>query len=281
MQAADFICKLETRCLIKISGKDAEEFLQGVVTNDILKLDAGRLVYACLLMPQGRFLHDLFIFKRESDFYIECDSARLDDFLKRIKIYKMRADVTIADLKNEFSVYVSSKKPEQDLAFSDPRNKILGYRFYLSCDRTVDELSPQTMYRDFCIAHGVPDETAMKPEADIVADINLDLLNAVSWDKGCYIGQEVTARVYYKSIAKKRLVHISGEGLTVGADLTQEGYTVGEIRAVNSNQTEGLAQLKLSALENLEIPVVSTGNKPLTIRLYTRDEGMRGAQGNG
>jgi folate-binding protein YgfZ len=235
--------KLDNRCLIKISGEDAESFLQNLVTQNMTGLEQGRLIYSCLLTPQGRFLHDFFIFKEDAAFFLECETARREDLLKRLKIFKLRSKVTIEDCAEAFTVYAGATGK-----FRDPRLMELGYRSYLPAHEKTETVSAAE-YQDHRIHLGVPEGSIdIRPEVDTLAEVNLDKLQAVSWTKGCFVGQEVAARMENRGLVKKRLVIVVGQNLTANEPLSQNGISVGDIRSVNSAGTEGLALLKLAAL---------------------------------
>jgi folate-binding protein YgfZ len=244
-----FTCRLDDRCLLKVSGDDAASFLQNLVTNDIFKTP----VYACLLTPQGRFLHDLFITRDGDDFFLECETARREDLMRRLKFFTLRSKTILEDCHSLFDVYATTEKT----GFADPRLPELGHRFYLPRKERLENTAARHHYSDLRIRLGVPEGSDMKPEIDVAADVNLDKLNAVSWDKGCFVGQEVTARMNHRGLVKKRLVIVSGESLKAGESLLQEGRVVGEVRAVNSTGNQGLAVLKLDALSGT-LPVATT-----------------------
>ncbi|MCE9507559.1 MAG: folate-binding protein [Alphaproteobacteria bacterium] len=249
------VCLLEERCLIKISGADAESFLQNIVTNDVAGLRPDQLVYSCLLTPQGRFLHDFFISRGQGGFFLECETSRREDLIRRLNIFKLRAKVTIEDEHGKFHVYAATERPEKIPAFQDPRLSELGYRFYLPAGQKYPNALPAEAYRDRRIGLGVPEGSIdMKPETDTIANVNLDYLHAVSWNKGCYVGQEITAMTENRGVVKKRIVLVSGHMLTAGDALSQNGHDVGEIRSINSLRTQGLAVLKLSVLDNPASP---------------------------
>jgi len=288
------IYHLPERCLIKISGEDAEAFLQSLVTQDMSGLEAftsplgeggahalawegegtpfsespatspkyphlpadsggplplpkerkSNLIYACLLTPQGRFLHDFFISREEGAFFLECEIERREDLLRRLKVFKLRSKVMIEDCSAAFAVYTGMTGK-----YRDPRLAALGYRSYLPVGE-ITEAASAVAYKDHRIHLGVPEGSIdIKPEVDTLADANLDKLHAVSWDKGCFVGQEVAARMENRALVKKRMVIVSGSGLAAGASLNQNDSAVGEIRSVNTTQTEGLAILKLAALQ--------------------------------
>lgn len=244
---------LADRGLVKVTGEDAESFLQNLLTQDVADLPAGKLVYGCLLTAPGRFLHDLFIFRDGADFLLECDAARKDDLVRRLKIFKLRAKVII-DETVALSVYAGDR--QEGCSFPDPRLTALGFRSY----RAGGGNASSETYRDRRIHLGVPEgSTDIKPEVDTITDANLDHLNAVSWTKGCFVGQEVTARMHNRGLAKKRMMIVAGEGLTAGSPLTQGGHAVGEIRSLNRAGTEGLAVLKLSVLAEKTPLLQATG----------------------
>lgn len=233
---------LTERALVKVAGEEASSFLQNLITQDVVKLAEGQLVYGALLTAPGRFLHDFFIFREGDAFFLECEAARRDDLVRRLKIYKLRAKVTIEEAA--LQVYAADA-PCGDKSFADPRLPQLGYRCY-----AAQPLEAQSAagWRDKRIALGVPEGADIKPEIDTLADVNLDILPAVAWDKGCFVGQEVAARMHNRGLAKKRLMIVAGTELAAGEALMQQGQMVGDLRAVNTAGTQGLALVKLAAL---------------------------------
>jgi folate-binding protein YgfZ len=253
------IYHLPERGLIKLFGEDAEAFLQTLVTQDMAKLEPEKLVYACLLTPQGRFLHDFFIFKEHGVFFLECETQRREDLIRRLKIFKLRSKVMIEDCSAAFAVYAGTSGK-----FIDPRHEELGFRSYLP---PAGVATPAIVYKDLRIHLGVPEGSIdIKPETDTLADANLDYLNAVSWTKGCFVGQEVAARMENRGLVKKRMVIVSGSRLTAGDALTQNGHAVGDIRSVSQDRTEGLALLKLAALQDSS-PITQADGMTIEARL--------------
>jgi folate-binding protein YgfZ len=253
---------LPERCLIKVSGDEAESFLQNLVTQDMAQVQDGKLAYSCLLTPQGRFLHDFFIFREEGAFFLECETQRREDLLRRLKIFKLRSKVVIEDCSGAFAVYAGTSGK-----YKDPRLAELGYRSYLPAGE-MTHAALSSAYKDHRIHLGVPEGSIdIKPEFDTLADMNLDRLNAVSWTKGCFVGQEVAARMENRGLVKKRLMIISGERLVAGEVLSQSGVSVGDVRSVNAAGTEGLALLKLNALESGAGEITQSGKSIITARL--------------
>lgn len=237
------LSRLDERCLIHLSGEDAQGFLQNLITQDVVALPERTLAYGCLLTPQGRFLHDMFFFRDAGGFCLEVERARRDDFIRRLNVFKLRAKVTIADEPGR--VYAGERTDEAH-CYQDPRLPGLGWRSYTGKELTAGAAQD---WQDHRIHLGVPEGSIdMRPEVDIMADINLDALHAVSFNKGCFVGQEVTARVNWRALIKRRLFIVSAQGLEAGQLLLEQGRAVGEVRSVNAMATEGLAVLKLDAV---------------------------------
>lgn len=226
---------LDDRRLIRVSGDDAGSFLQNVMTNDIRLLKNNGLLYACLLTPQGQVLHDFFVLHDETGGYLlDCDHGRSDDLLRRLHMFRLRAKATLSPV-DEMRVYTGA-------GLDDPRLPQLGKRLYTK--KKIGTNASLSDYEDFCIGLGVPCAPAIHWEKDVLADVNLDRLNAVAWDKGCFIGQEVAARMHHRNLAKKRLWIVEGEDLTLG-----EHAGVGDIRHINAQGSRGLVLVKTAVVK--------------------------------
>ncbi len=242
--------QLDHRRLIAVTGADATDFLQNVMTGDIRHVRDGKMIYALLLTPQGQILHDFFVsYLPDSDEYlVDIDGERLDDFLARLKIFKLRAKVDIRPIPSEeLSVFVHASE-----GASDPRHPSLGRRLYRR--GLIEDLNGDADdYLDICMRMGIPDTAAFHVQKDFVADMNLDQLGAIAWDKGCYIGQEVTARMHYKGLAKKRLLIIEGKHIATGDMIFSGERVVGDIRQINPrNPAQALAIVRLDSVQNLQ-----------------------------
>ena len=242
--------QLEHRRLIAITGADATDFLQNVMTGDIRQVAEGKMIYALLLTPQGQILHDFFVSRiPDADgYFVDIDGARLDDFLGRLKIFKLRAKVDIRPVPSEeLSVFIHVSE-----GLADPRHPSLGMRLYRGA-QVMDLNGDAEDYIDICTRAGIPDTVAFHVQKDFVADVNLDKLGAIAWDKGCYIGQEVTARMHYKGTAKKRLLIIEGKHIATGDMIFSGERVVGDIRQLNPrNPTQALAIVRLDSVQNLQ-----------------------------
>lgn len=227
MQIFDF----QNRQLIQLTGNDVAEFLQRILSQNINRLDAEPSIYACLFTPQGRYMFDFIIFKTDDTYYI--DTTRAADLISRLDLYKMRADVNI-ELMTDKKVYGSFEQGE----FSDPRHKNLGYRLYTQPDDA--EMSEYEIWNkkriELGIFDGEQDAVLEKSTAD---ELHINKCNGIDWDKGCYIGQELTARMRYRTSGKKHLYIVEGD------DLPQNGDKIGTTGIMRSKSGNlGLAFLR-------------------------------------
>ena len=245
---------LPNRGLLALTGEDRVAFLQGLVTNDVTKVTGDTAIYACLLSPQGRFLHDMFIVANGERLLIECEADRRDDLAKRLRMFRLRAKVEITDETAQFRVSAVDS-PTHDspdlIVYPDPRQSALGYRVLAPVAQRqnpgADEFESYDRLR---IGLGIPDGSRdMPPGEALPMEYGLDRLNAIAWTKGCYVGQELTARMKYKAQAKKRLasVRIEGPALPPGTVLAHGEREVGEMRSSCGNM--GLALIRLDADE--------------------------------
>lgn len=230
---------LETRAVISVAGEDRVAFLQGLVTNDVA---VDHAVYAFVLTPHGRFMFDLIIHPCDDRFLIDCEAERKEDLIKTLSIYKLRSKVSIQDVSTEFLVYARWG----DGAIGDPRLPQLGER---SITKSIPaNTATEADYRLHRLALGVGEGShEFKVGEDLLAEINADQLKGVSWTKGCYMGQELTARMKYRGLAKKQLVPIAGNDLGLGATIVCDGEEIGHVRAAEKNV--GLAMVRRAALE--------------------------------
>jgi folate-binding protein YgfZ len=246
-------CWDQHRTVVRVSGEDRIAFAQGLFTQDMEMLSQETPLYSCFLTPQGKYVIDFFVFDKGdgSAFYLDCPQSRVDDFLKRVKIYKLRSDVSF-EIDEDLALYVSEDDHLEgaDYAFKDPRHAALGYRFVGSKD-----LADKAGYKDYlkhCLRHGVPQaEIDLIPEKTTLLEANLDKLHAVSFDKGCFLGQELTARMHYRALLKRKLYAVEcGEGsIGTGDKVLADGKEIGEIRSVVDEIA--LAHLKIDAVKRI------------------------------
>jgi len=197
---------LKTRSILEIRGPDRKSFLQGLITNDINKASDANLIYAAMLNAQGRFLYDFFIFEDNEKIILDCLSERRDEIFKKLNFYKLKAQVQI--FKNDnYSVASCNLKSGEKFEFEDPRNENMGFRKYFIAANV--EVSDESQYHFQRILQKIPEsEYDLTYEKSIIAEFGFDELNAVDYKKGCYIGQELTARTHYMGQVRKKIFHI-------------------------------------------------------------------------
>jgi folate-binding protein YgfZ len=247
----DGFVRQQGRGFLRLSGEDRLKFLQGLVSNDVNALAPGHAVYSCLLTPQGKFLHDFFLIADGDSLLIECEADRRADLAQRLKMYKLRSKIEIAEAEYAaFAAFGAATLATGEIIYPDPRTPALGTRVLLPAGAEHGELPiPFDRYDRLRIAEAVPDGSRdMEVGKAILLENNIDLLNGISWEKGCYTGQELTARTRYRGLVKKRLtpVRIAGEVPPVGTPLIEAGSEVGEMRSANGDV--GLALLRLERL---------------------------------
>lgn len=249
-----------TRAILAITGEDRSQFLQGLITQDIHLLREARGLFAALLSPQGKILHDFFLLQHGDTILLDCDASQKDALLKRLTMYKLRAKVVVADVTDQWRVahrmrathaavgHVSDKKT--CLVMTDPRAAELGDRLYLT-PAAEDAKSTITLdeYHRHRMKLGVPDGTRDIVD-DVALDAGYDALGAVSFTKGCFVGQEVTARMHYKNIARRGFYVIETDSGTLpasGTPVKAGGIALGTLRG--SLGGLGLAMLKFEETE--------------------------------
>jgi folate-binding protein YgfZ len=268
---------LEDRGVLAVAGDDARTFLQGLISNDINKVSATHAIHAALLTPQGKYLHDFFITEAPGGgLLMDCERARLEDLAKRLKLYKLRAKVTIEDQSDAWLVAAlpggtgapdagadagAAAVKDGGVLYTDPRLAALGARAILpadSADATLAGLGlsagDRAAYDLLRLDLGVPDGSRdMVVDKSILLESGFDELNGVDWKKGCYMGQELTARTKYRGLIKKRLLPVEIEGALpeAGTPITLDGKEVGEVRstAAAGSGGRGLALIRLEHLE--------------------------------
>lgn len=245
------IAQLTDRSVLRIGGAEAKPFLQSLLTNDVEKVAPDRAVWAGLLSPQGKYLFDMILFAGDDGALLaDVEAERVGDLLKRLTMYKLRRDVTIApsDLK-----LFAAWDGRVDGAPDDPRLAALGQR-WPGHEAAVNATSEE--YDAHRLAHGIPDgsrdmmvDRLMWLESDAVE------LDGVSFTKGCYVGQENTARMHHRDRLRKRLLPVRIEGEIGDERVIRAGEReAGELRSYRDGR--GIAYLRLEHVE---------GNQPLTL----------------
>lgn len=287
---------LDDRGVLAVAGEDRVSFLQGLTSNDIRKAAADRVLFSAFLTPQGKYLHDFFIVSRDGALLLECEAARRDDLLRRLRMYKLRSKVVLSDetgawvaaaafgegalaalgLAAEAAVPGVARPFAGGFAYVDPRLAVLGARLLLPREGAAEALAAAGLapaavadYDRLRLDLGVPDGSRdLAVEKAILLESNFDDLNAIAWDKGCYMGQELTARTRYRGLVKKRLVPVAVDGPLPepGTPVTNAaGRDLGEMRSGRDGR--GLALLRLDALaEAAEAGPLTAGGSTVTPR---------------
>lgn len=238
---------LKNRGLVTVTGTDALEFLQNLVTNDMALLEKQPCVYACLLNAQGKFLHDFFITKNGDSYLLDCEGGeRAEDLHKRLSMYKLRAQVELT-CQPENTVYAIFNAQH---GWPDPRHSNLGWRSFTKPNGPEEH--PFEAWDSLRISLCIPDGSRdMIIHHSTMDEARMDRLNAVDYNKGCYVGQELTARMHYRGLGKKHLYAIETQSAfpAFNDDLRAGDILIGDMRSSCGNV--GLALLKDEYLEKL------------------------------
>jgi len=229
---------LPPRRVLRITGTDRAKFLQGLVTNDVDRIADGA-VYAAMLTPQGKYLADFFLVEGGDAILLDVAEPLAAGLAKRLAMYKLRADVQIADAGLSVAQGLGERPPG---AVADPRHPALGWRAYDT--RSAGGIDPDR-WAALRVEHVVP-ETGVEliPEQSFILENGFDRLHGVDFRKGCYVGQEVTARMRHKTELRKGLVRVSVAGSApVGTPVTDDaGRTIGTL--FTQSGEAGLAHLR-------------------------------------
>jgi len=270
MAYASFV-PLEDRGVLAVNGADRRAFLQGLVSNDVDKVGT-KALYAALLTPQGKYLHDFMMIEVSETILLDAETQRLADLKRRLSIYRLRAkvviderpDLTVAAVFGDGALnalgFPAEPGTARDFAggtvFVDPRLAALGARCILPRESARSALiglglaeAEFAAYDHVRLGLGIPDGSRdLVLEKSILLEAGFDELNGVDWGKGCYIGQELTARTKYRGLVKRRLVpvEIDGPAPVPGTIITADGRDVGEMRS--SSDEAGLALLRIEAV---------------------------------
>ena len=279
----DQINILKDRGIISIVGKDAKEFLQNIITNNISNVNKENSIFSGIFTPQGKYLYEFFVIKSDDGYYLDSPEEYVDELKIFLEKYKLNSDVKINSVSNNYVVGVISnekfeeiKKQENKNAqtiiyrdspvFKDPRSKKLGSRvlsnlekLYLTIKKLALKIEDNNNY--FSVAHeaGVPIKNLRELQNNLFGlEANFEDLSAIDFKKGCYIGQENTARMKLKNkIRKKLLPLISEDNLKIGSEITLNGDSIGKL-LIGNPYPFGLINIfdkNLSELKNKEILV--------------------------
>jgi folate-binding protein YgfZ len=253
------VCLLGDRGVIEVAGTEATDFLQRLITNSVLDIPNGEGRYAGLLTPQGKLLFDFFVVPLPegpaAGYLIDCAGEQTADLVKRLNLHKMRAKITIEDNSKKFAVAATfggeAAAGIEGIFYRDTRGPSMGLRVIAPRDALAKlDRADASRYEAHRIAQGVPKGGVDFRYGDaFVHDVNLDLMNGVDFKKGCYVGQEVVARVHYRNSARKRIakIHFDGPAPEPGTQITAGETNIGHVGSTAG--VEGLAMVRLDRLE--------------------------------
>lgn len=225
---------LEDRVLLYIFGEDSKDFLQNLISNDIKKVNEQNSIFSSLFTPQGKFLYEFIIIKYQSGFFIDCEKSQLESLLNQLNIYKLRSKIEIQNLSDNFFVAALSHEKfmsfenakdiegctinfEDDLFLVDPRNKKLGARLICNLKKLPSLIKEKNFinselkdYYKFSHELGIVPKNLNKLQNKLFGiECNYEELNGIDFKKGCYVGQENTARIKLKNKLSKRLLPVN------------------------------------------------------------------------
>jgi folate-binding protein YgfZ len=290
MSDTDFFSVDASRAAVAVEGEDRQTFLQGLISNDTRRVSERQAVYSAFLTPQGKFLHDFCVAEAGGRYLLDAETERRADLVKRLSMYRLRSKVKVADAAADFAVVVfygpgalgklgldatpgSCKSLAGGVVFVDPRLAALGARGFLP-PAEVEAVAaaagfaaaPVESYEALRMDLGVPTGSRdLIPEKGILLENGFDELHGVDWDKGCYMGQELTARTRYRGLVRKRLfpVAIAGEAPSPGAALMLGAVEAGELRSVSADGRHGLAMIRIEHLDRAQAEGLTAGEAKL------------------
>ena len=286
----DQVVILEKRGVILVSGEDAKDFLQNIITNDINKVSYRNSVFAALLTPQGKYLNEFFIIQSNKGYLLDCSENSTGELIKDLSKYKLRSKVEIEDFSTEFVIGVINdskfKELQADLKsnentityrdtpiFLDPRNEKLGARIISNLEKlylTIKKLSLKIIDNKeyYSLAHklGVPEIGLINLKDQLFGlEANFEMLQAIDFKKGCFVGQENTARMKLKNKLRRRLLPISSsKKLNIGDEITFNDIKIGKI-LIDQPYPFGLIKVFEPNLEDFKDKVLLANNKECKI----------------
>lgn len=255
-------CEKLNHGIIRIKGSDSLKFLQGIISNDVNKAIHGEAIYTYFLTPQGKYIADFFVINvGEHEYLIDCALSDKDMLIKKLGMYKLRSDVHIEDESTHYNVYQAleaQKHKSIKVSFPDPRNKAMGLRVIATTEFIPLHKQDIKLYHKYRIDNLVPEgEFDLEKEKSFPLQFRMIENNGVDFKKGCYVGQEVTARTHHRGAVRKTIYKVSSdkelESLS-GQNIISDDLEVGKLLTAVGN--ESLALLEVETIEQ---------NKPLSV----------------
>ncbi len=262
---------LNNRSLVFINGSDHVSFLQGLISGDVSKIAKGKAIYSLMLNPQGRFLYEFFITKYKDGLILEVANDVVDGFIKKLSFYRLRSDVEIKKLENIKVFFIDDVgfKMNDEINFKDPRKENFGIRCY-SNKENFSKISQNNnlieenlnFYHNLRLNNKIIDENDLIFDKSIIVEYGMDDFNAIDYEKGCYVGQEVVARSHYRGQRRKKifLVEVNNlDQIVKGSEITWQSKKQGVILSslFYQNKLQALSLIKNVDLEGNEIDLSS------------------------
>ncbi len=244
------IAALAARAVLAVAGEDRVPFLQGLVSNDVAESTPGKAVWAALLTPQGKWLADFFILSDGERLLLDCERAQLPMLLQRLSRFRLRSRVVLSETDLQVHGAWDGTPEVPGIVARDPRLAEAGWRVLSAEPVAVNATEEEWDLHRMTL--GLPDGSRdMEAEKSILLEAGFDELHGVSWTKGCYMGQELTARTKYRGLVKRRLVPVTIDGPvpSPGASIFLDGRDVGTMRSAAGRQ--GMAVVRLEAIGSM------------------------------
>ncbi|MBL4617841.1 MAG: folate-binding protein YgfZ [Robiginitomaculum sp.] len=250
------------RSIMSVSGNDAHAFLQSMITNDMDLLQSQNSIYAALLTPQGKVISTFFVVTNpDGGFFLDCPTGAFETLLKRLTMFRLRADVQLNDLSDKLQLLVSDQKSDV-LCFADPRNQAMGFR----CLVPVNTKKLPHDKENLRLKLILPEQDIDYQSSEVFpSDINMDLQNGIAWKKGCYVGQEVVSRMKRRGNIKKRTVlakfteHAPKAGCEIIAGKAKLGHLL------SSFEHLALAMIRTDRVAKIEAGEITADGQPISL----------------
>jgi len=276
---------LEDRGILSIGGNEWRDFLQNLITNDVDLLSADRAIYSALLTPQGKYLYDFLLVQAGDSLLVDVHATQLPEFLKKLMMYRLRADATLEDASSQWAVYAllgdvpglgnelgACLNIGGGVVYRDPRTVKLGARAILPVDDASEIISSlgflsagRPDYEAHRIGLGVVDGVQdLEEERTLLLEANFEVLHGIAFNKGCYVGQEQTARTKHRATIRNRLYPVAFDGAAPesGTTVSANNKDIGTIRSVSGMQ--GIARLRVETVE--DGAPLTAGDTKLTVK---------------
>ena len=264
-----FLCRLESRSLVDVTGPEASAFLDRMITQNTEAADGRSAAFGALLTPQGKIISDFLVVRQDNGgFLLDTPAAGAADLRKRLTMFKLRADVTID--ASPLVVYAGrGTPPAVGLVAVDPRHPDLGWRLY-AAEGVVATTADETVWQAHRVALGIPEAGADLPLLDAFPhDLAMDSLHGIDFDKGCYVGQEVVSRMRYRGTARRRPVVLSADEdlAPAGTEILIAGRVAGYLGSASGNR--GTAVLRLDRIRDAQTTgeAVTVDGRPVSVAL--------------